>query len=68
MIGHMVSSFHRVAAVAEGGVWTMFWMGPNNGKWGFLMPDGRYLDRRAYFRHKGYGAQSKSNKPKDFQP
>lgn len=68
MIGHMDSSFHRVAAVAEGGVWTMFWMGPNNGKWGFLMPDGRYLDRRAYFRHKGYTKGHVEDKPKDFQP
>lgn len=68
MIGHMVSSFHRIAAVAEGGVWTMFWMGPNNGKWGFLMPDGRYLDRRAYFRHKGYTKGHVEDKPKDFQP
>ena len=26
------------------------------------------LTERAHFRHKGYGAQAKSNKPKDFQP
>lgn len=67
-IGHMVSSFHRIAAVADGGVWTLFFMGPNHGKWGFLMPDARYLDRKAYFRLKGYGARTKVNKPKDFQP
>jgi hypothetical protein len=40
-------SYHRIAEVAEGGVWTLFVTGPKVDSWGFLV-DGRRVEYRDY--------------------
>lgn len=47
--------FHRIAEVSDGGVWTLFCMGKDTGKWGFLV-DGRWLKSSKFFQLRGIGA------------
>lgn len=44
-----VGQFHRIASVSEDGVWTLFFMGQDTGKWGFLV-DGRWMRSSQFFR------------------
>lgn len=44
--------FHRIADVNDGGVWTLFFMGKDTGKWGFLV-DGRWLKSSKFFQMRG---------------
>lgn len=67
-VAHMASSYHRIARVSVTGVWTLFFMGKNRGSWGFLMPNAQPIDRKGYFRLKGYTRGHAKDKPKDFQP
>lgn len=50
-------TFHRIARVSPGGVWTVFVMGKNTGKWGFRVPKGhgrfKFVESRAYFESRG---------------
>jgi hypothetical protein len=46
-----VGQFHRIARVSDGGVWTLFFMGPDTGKWGFLV-DGRWMRSHDFFKLK----------------
>jgi hypothetical protein len=39
--------YHNITEVSEGGVWTMFIMGPYQGTWGFLV-DGVKIPWREY--------------------
>lgn len=47
-----LGQFHRVANVSDGGVWTLFFMGADHGKWGFLV-DGRWMASRDFFKLRG---------------
>lgn len=40
-------SYHRIAEVSEGGVWTLFVTGPKVDSWGFLV-DGKRVEYRDY--------------------
>lgn len=42
-----VGRLHRISHVGDGGAWTLFVMGRNNDRWGFLV-DGRMVDRKDY--------------------
>jgi hypothetical protein len=39
-------TFHRIAAMPAGGVWTLFIMGPRINRWGFLVGG-----RKVYYKH-----------------
>lgn len=41
------NTFHRIAEVSPGGVWTLFFMGRRTNTWGFLV-DGRKVHWRQY--------------------
>lgn len=41
--------FHRVTEVGPGGVWTLFCMTRNTGRWGFLK-DGRFVPSTTYLK------------------
>lgn len=47
------ASFHRIADVSCGGVWTLFCMTRNTGTWGFSV-DGQFIDSRTYFKIRGF--------------
>lgn len=42
------AGFHRISQVSKGGVWTLFFMGKDHGKWGFWCGN-RYIESRDYF-------------------
>lgn len=44
-----LGQFHRIATVNDGGVWTLFFMGADHGKWGFLV-DGRWVRSHDFFK------------------
>lgn len=44
-----LGQFHRIAQVADDGVWTLFCMGQDTGKWGFLV-DGRWMRSHDFFK------------------
>jgi hypothetical protein len=46
--------FHRITAVSEGGVWTLFCMSRNQGEWGFNV-GGKFMNSVRYLARKGYG-------------
>jgi esterase/lipase superfamily enzyme len=47
------NTFHRIVTVPHGGVWTLFFMGPNSHEWGFWR-NGLYMDRDVYFAMKDW--------------
>lgn len=51
-------SFHRIASVSPGGVWTLFFMGPNSNEWGFMV-DGEFVKSTTYFRRTARGQLNK---------
>ncbi len=44
--------FHRISRVPDDGVWTLFCMNGDSGKWGFDV-DGRFVESREYFETYG---------------
>lgn len=46
-LGH----YHRITRVWQGGVWTLFCMGKDNGGWGFLV-DGKHMPSREFFAYR----------------
>lgn len=42
------AGFHRIASLPKDGVWTLFFMGKDHGKWGFWCGN-RYIESRDYF-------------------
>lgn len=54
---HSGGTFHRITAVSPGGVWTVFVMSKNTGKWGFRVrrAHGRYkfVESTEYFAQRG---------------
>jgi hypothetical protein len=49
-----LGQFHRISTVSDGGVWTMFCMGPDHGKWGFLV-GGRWVRSHDFFKLRNIG-------------
>lgn len=45
--------YHRIDAVSEGGVWTLFCMTRNTDKWGFAV-GGRFVEATRYLLRHGY--------------
>jgi hypothetical protein len=45
--------FHRISEVSPGGVWTLFFMTRNRGRWGFDV-GGKFVESNRYLLRKGY--------------
>jgi hypothetical protein len=53
-----LGQFHRIAEVSKGGVWTLFCMGTDHGKWGFLV-NGRWVRSHSFFKLRAIGADGR---------
>lgn len=53
------SHFHRIDRVSDYGVTTLFFMGKDNGRWGFDV-DGAFIESRKFFKLRRIGADGRA--------